>query len=76
MLQVLGPQFPESGGISRRENVSLFIQFLKAAITAFSSSHCWTKLKATVVLVMILTVRAATMGVHKGGWNRAQLLHM
>lgn len=45
-LQFLGPQFPESGRLSRRGNVSLFIQFPKAAITVFSRSHHWTKLKA------------------------------
>lgn len=49
--------------------MSLFIQFPRAVITAFSSSHCWAKLKAAVMPVRIVTVRAATMGVHKGGWN-------
>lgn len=45
--------------------MSLFIQFPRAVITAFFSNICWAKLKAAVVLVMIVTVRAATMGVHK-----------
>lgn len=46
MLQFPGPRFPESGRISRREDVSLFIPFPEAAITTFSNSHHWTKLKA------------------------------
>lgn len=40
------------------------------------SCRCWAKLKGAEVLVMIVTVRAATKGAHKGEWNWAQLLHV
>lgn len=43
--------------------MSLFMQFPKAVISAFSSSHCW----ADLVLVVIVAVRAATMGCTKEG---------